>query len=99
MAFIKNVIIYESTPTVVYINQCHSPGKKTNSYAVRRNDKTGAGHYIGGIIWSGAWRQYVFEPEPETQWSKSCLDGISPFLNKINAKHRAKLAKARKAAK
>ena len=102
MAHIKDVIIYDNGTTKVYINQCHRNFKwekkkrKTESYAVRRNDKTGLAHYIGGIEWSGRWRQYVFDPEPSTIWNWSCLHQISSFLATINLKHRRKLIKAKK---
>ncbi|MCP3684404.1 MAG: hypothetical protein GY861_17130 [bacterium] len=93
MAFKKDITIYESPTVKVYINQCYNPGKKTRSFAVRRNDKTGLAHYIGGIGWDGGWRQYVFEPEANTKWSKGCMQGIIDFLDKINKEERAKWSK------
>lgn len=91
MAFMKNFTIYEKGETLVYINQCYNKGKKTNFYAVRRNDKTGMAHYLGAIKWSGAWRQYVFQPEPQTQWSSGCKKKICEFEDMINKRHRDKL--------
>lgn len=92
MAFMKDRTIYESEKSRVYINQCHAKGKKTNAYAIRKDDKTGMMHYIGGIVWDGAWRQYVFEPEKvcDTKWSAGCLEEIAAFLRLINKKARAK---------
>ncbi len=105
MAHIKNVIVYENKArgVLVYINQCHrnfkwyKRKKITEQYAIRRNDDTGLAHYLGGIVWSGRWRQYVFEPEEErTQWSAECLNNIRLFLLVINSKHREKLKRGKK---
>lgn len=89
MAFINDVTIYESKLVQIKINQCHNPGKKTNVYAIRRDDTTGLADLLGLIKWSGRWRQYVFEPEKDTMWSSGCMKGIVEFLEKINKKHRA----------
>ncbi len=70
MAFMKQRTIYENDTTKVYINQCHAKGRKTNLYAVRRNDKTGLAIYLGIIKFNPRWRQYVFEADknrPEAQ--------------------------------
>jgi len=88
MSFIKDVVIYKKGETKVYINQCHNKGKKTNFYTVRKNDKTGLGHLLGFIYYSGAWWQYIFEPSNTTIWSSSCLLGITKFLDETNKKQR-----------
>ena len=88
MGFKKDIIIFENKTTKVYINQCHDPNRKTNIYAVRRNDKTGLAHLLGIIKFSGAWRQYIFEPDSETGWSAGCLQGVVDFLHKINKEWR-----------
>lgn len=94
MAFKKETIIYENKSTKVFINQCHTKGRKTRLFAVRRDDKKGLGHYLGEIKWSGAWRQYVFTPPAfTTLWSSGCLYGIAEFLDKINKEERAKWRK------
>lgn len=38
------------------------------------------GCYIGVVSWFGAWRQYVFDPAPNTTYSAGCLDDIAKFL-------------------
>jgi len=91
MGFMNNIIIYEGIGIKIYINQCHAKGRKTNLYAIRRNDESGLCDYIGGIEWSGRWRQYVFTPDKDTQWSNSCLRKIIDFIDKINKAHREKL--------
>jgi hypothetical protein len=95
MSFIKEKIIYEKDETKIYINQCHAKGRKTNIYAVRRNDKTGLAHLLGLIKFNPRWRQYVFEPEKNTIWSSSCVKGIVEFIDEINYKWRVKLKKKR----
>lgn len=102
MGHMKNITIYERGRIRVYINQCYRNFKWekrkriTEQYAIRRDDKTGAAHYIGGISWSGRWRQYVFFPEEGTQWSKGCINNLANFLQLINTKHRKKLRLKRK---
>ncbi len=91
MGFRKEVTIYERREIRVYINQCHNPGKKTNSYAVRKDHKGGCGKYLGKISWNGAWRQYCFYSDDLVYWSASCLKGIVEFLERINKEHRKKL--------
>lgn len=41
---------------------------------------------LGQIIWSGAWRQYVFTPniELETIWSHDCLEDLRNFIIQLN---------------
>jgi len=93
MGFIKNRIIYESEKVRVEINECHAKGRKTRIFAVRRDDKTGLGEFLGSIEWDGAWWQYVFIPGESTKWSAGCMRGICEFLGEINKKQRAKWKK------
>jgi len=41
---------------------------------------------LGFIMWSGAWRQYVFVPtlEDGTQWSHDCLEDLRHFIVQLN---------------
>ena len=91
MVFMKPVIIYEQGNTKVYINQCHAVGRKTKVFAVRKDDRTGLAEYLGSIVFNPRWRQYVFVPEKETIWSKSCLYNITSFLVTETRKWRDKL--------
>lgn len=93
MAFKKDTIIYEKKPIRIFINQCHNKGKKTRLFAIRRDDNTGLSALLGGITFSGRWRQYIFMPENNTIWNKSCLSGIINFLDKINKEERKKWQK------
>lgn len=43
---------------------------------------------LGTIQWYGAWRQYVFYPEPGTLFNRSCLSDIESMLQSMNAEQR-----------
>lgn len=91
MRFMKEFNVYVSKDVRVYINQCHNKGKKTNLYAVRRDDKIGCARYLGTIKWSGKWRQYIFEPDKDTMWNWNCLHYISSFILTKTVEHRRKV--------
>lgn len=86
----KDFIIYKSEKVLVYINQCHNPGKKTKVFSIRRNDKKSAGMFLGLIKFNGAWRQYVTEFEPKTIWSAGCKKKIAEFEELLNKQFRDK---------
>ncbi len=89
--FIKDRIIYQSKKIRVFINECHSPGRKTRIFAVRRDvAEKCSGEYLGSISWDGAWRQYVFCGEPNTKWSAGCKEEIAKFEREMTKKQRAK---------
>ena len=91
MGFRKEFTIYENKNTRIFINQCHAKGRKTKVFAVRRDDKKGLGLYLGAIEFSGAWRQYVFCPEPLTKWSSGCKKKICEFEDMLNKQWRDKI--------
>lgn len=93
MGFRKEFVIYENKNTRVYINQCYAKGKKTKVFAVRRDDKKGCARYLGSIEFSGAWRQYVFCPEPETKWSSGCKKKMCEFEDMLNKQWKEGLKK------
>lgn len=99
MAFIKNKTVYENNNTKVYINQCHAKGRKTNIYAVRRDDKTGLACRLGLIKFNPRWQQYAFEADNKTIWSSSCMKGITNFIDEINFKWRSKISKRKNKSK
>lgn len=51
---------------------------KTNVYEIMSESR---GNILGRIFWYGPWRQYVFEPLPDTVWSRGCLKEITSFLD------------------
>lgn len=38
---------------------------------------------LGSVYWYGPWRQYVFQPEPETIWSHGCMQQVLDFIQKL----------------
>ncbi len=70
--------------------------RKTPIYIVRKDSSCSMAERLGLIKWYGAFRQFVFYPDEETCWSKSCLELINNFLDKVNRRHRNKLKKQRR---
>ena len=93
MGFIKDFQVYKRGNVSVYVNQCRNPGKKTKMFTVRRDDNSGCADLLAVIKWSGSWRQYVLQPQHDTQWSSSCLIELCFFLEEMNMKHRQKRSK------
>lgn len=94
----KEFIVYSRGEILVYIHRGSRKifnGKrwiqhKTFWYGIRRNDKSGFGHILGVLQFDGAWRQFIFAPEPKTKWCKSCLEKINEFLDILNKSFRKK---------
>lgn len=38
---------------------------------------------LGRIYWYWPWRQYVFQPEPETIWSRGCWKQVFDFIEEL----------------
>lgn len=57
-----------------------SKSEKTDYYEVFHND---TGEYLGGISWSGKFRQYVYECDTGTFYSRGCLRDLAKFLDKL----------------
>ena len=64
-------------------------GRKTRVWEVRGYQDA----FLGTVAWSGAWRQYVFEPQrgDATQWSHECLEELRAFLKEGTDQHRLNL--------
>ena len=58
------------------------PGRKTHIWAVRSKN----GGILGEIYWYGPWRQYNFNPRPDTTFSSGCLNDIATFILSIPKK-------------
>ena len=43
---------------------------------------------LGQVRWYGRWRQYVFEPIPNTIWNKDCLRELANFLDGLMKERR-----------
>ena len=46
------------------------------------------GSILGRLLWYGPWRQYVFEPQPDTVWNKDCLREVAEYLDNLMAARR-----------
>ena len=49
---------------------------KTNIYEVVNSKK----EILGKVYWHVPWRQYIFDPEFDTIWSKGCMGEICDFI-------------------
>jgi hypothetical protein len=43
---------------------------------------------LGEISWCFGWRQYVFLPNVDTQWSHDCLEDLKNFIVQLNKEHK-----------
>jgi len=66
--------------------------RKTDVWEVITLDKTELGH----IKFSGAWRQFIFEPASDTFWNYGCLEQITEFLKRKNNDWKKSLKKRNK---
>ena len=41
-----------------------------------------SGVVLGGIEWYAPWRQYVFQPERDTEYSPDCLRALAAFMER-----------------
>ena len=48
------------------------------------------GNLLGRIFWYWAWRQYVFEPNQNTIWSRGCQSEVTAFLNELMEQRKEK---------
>jgi hypothetical protein len=54
-----------------------SPSGKTHAWDVfNRTHK----YFLGSIVYMASWRQYVFAPDRDTQYSAGCLMDIVTFM-------------------
>ncbi len=68
------------------VQEGRSPSGKTARYRVL-NRRSGA--VLGVISWYAPWRQYTFNPAPNTVYSTGCLEDIADFI--LEAKYEAKV--------
>lgn len=55
-------------------------GRKTSVWDCQ-NNRTGS--LLGCVIWEPGWRQYIYEPYPDTILSAGCLRDIVEFLTEL----------------
>lgn len=66
------------------------PERKTKIWEVAGYE----GVFLGTVTWSGAWRQYVFNPQRGSTiviWSHDCLEELRDFLKWETDQHRLNL--------
>lgn len=44
-----------------------------------------SGDVLGLILWRGAWRQYIFEPNRDTVWSDGCMAEVQTKIRELMA--------------
>lgn len=89
---VKEFIVYQRGRTRVYIHKGRrEKGHKLCWYGIRRDDSTGLCALLGIIKFSGRWRQYVTEFEPDTVWSSGCKKRICEFEDLLNARWKKKV--------
>ncbi len=64
----------------IRFEEIENPGKKTGCWDCV-NKKYGAP--LGVIGWYGGWRQYVFQPLPDCEFSAGCLRDIADFIGQL----------------
>lgn len=40
-------------------------------------------YYLGNVVWSTGWRQYVFEASGGCKWSHDCLSELAAFIKAL----------------
>jgi hypothetical protein len=53
-----------------------NPTRKTKRWGILNQD----GSQLGTVVFSVAWRKYIFLPYVDTQFDAGCLDEVSNFL-------------------
>ncbi len=71
---------------IVFTNHSLSLGRKTDVYAIFSRS---SGQILGTVSWFSSWRQYCFDPNSGTVWSRSCLDLVVEFLKEVNKAHKS----------
>lgn len=41
------------------------------------------GDLLGMVRWFASWRQYTFDPAPETTFNHACLTDLAAFLRRV----------------
>jgi len=77
-----------------YLNFVQIPfkGKTKKFYVISKSSEI----TLGEIKWYSQWRQYIFEPSPETIWNRDCLNDIIFFINDLMQDRKVKLLETKK---
>jgi hypothetical protein len=77
---------------IKFVKEGQSPSGLTELWTV---ESKSSGDALGYISWYGPWRQYTFNPEPNTTYSHDCLLAISRFCYGLNQDQRSKKEKTK----
>jgi hypothetical protein len=67
-------------------------GGRTSRWRILSN----SGDCLGTIAWFGNWRQYIFDPAPQSTFNRDCLLDIAAYLERVNFEHRKRRANQRR---
>lgn len=65
--------------------ECKTPSGKTSVWIVKSKS---SGSVLGGILWSGAWRKYVFRTIADCDFDGNCLREIIEFMEARTKEHK-----------
>lgn len=63
-----------------------TPSGKTSIWIIKSKN---SGNTLGGILWSGAWRKYIFRTADDCNFDGGCLREIIEFMETRTAEHKA----------
>ena len=75
----------------LWFREIENPGRKTRRVQVISLSQRMP---LADIHWYGAWRQYVFDPQPDTTWNNGCLLDVLSVLDELRAEQRRKTPSA-----
>ena len=62
-----------------------TPSGKTSIWIIRSQR---SGNILGGILWSGAWRKYIFRTIADCDFDGNCLREIIEFAETRTREHK-----------
>jgi hypothetical protein len=65
--------------------ECKTPSGKTSIWIVKSRNSRAT---LGGIMWSGAWRKYIFRTISDCDFDWNCLAEIIEFCKLETEKHK-----------
>ena len=68
----------------IYFQLDKDTSKTQSWYVINKSSEL----IIADICWYGAWRQYTFNPRPNTTYNDGCLEVIIQFITRLNTEKR-----------
>ena len=85
MTMVVSTESYNKRTRYLWFREIPKPARKTRYVEVVSLSQS---LLLGTILWYGTWRQYVFEPEPETVWNVDCLKDVRTVIEELKAERR-----------